>query len=77
MIDFHQATLSGDMLDRKAYLKATRHHHASRAGAALLSARSPLSIQGFLSVESILSAGSILGSAGYRSFRELEDQEES
>ena len=72
------------MLDKKAYLKAARRHHARRAGVRLLSARSPLS---FLSVGSILSAGSILsigsagsilglGGAGYSPFREREDQEE-
>src|SRR5215211_1255738 len=67
-----------DMLDKKAYLKAARHH-ARRAAPALLSARSPLSILSFLSVGSILSAGSILGlgSAGYSPSREQEDQEES
>ena len=75
------------MLDKKAYLKAARHH-ARRAGVSLLSARSPHSFMSFLSVGCILSAGSILsigsagsilglGSAGYSPSREREDEEES
>ena len=75
------------MLDKKAYLKAARHH-ARRAGVSLLSARSPHSIMSFLSVGCILSTGSILsigsvgsilglGSAGYSPSREREDEEES
>ena len=75
-------------MDKKAYLKAARRHHASKTGVALLSARSLLSIMSFLSVGSILSAGSILsigsvgsilglGSAGYSPSRERDDQEES
>ena len=76
------------MLDKKAYLKAARRHHARKTRVRLLSARSPLSILSFLSVGSILSAGSILsigsvgsilglGSAGYSPSRERDDQEES
>jgi len=51
------------MLDKKAYLKAARHH-ARGAGVSLLSAQSPHSIMRFLSVGSILSAGSILSIGG-------------
>ena len=88
MINCRQAAFEGGVLDKKAYLKAARRHHARKAGVALLSARSPLSILSFLSVGSILSAVSILsigsagsilglGSAGYSPSREREDQEES
>src|SRR5215204_4736191 len=77
--------LGGDMLDKKANLKAARRHHSRRAGVRLLSARSPLSILSFLSVGSIGSTGSILsigsvgsvlglGSAGYSPFRERDEQ---
>ncbi len=67
------------MLDKKAYLKAARRHHARSAGVSLLSTQSPLSVMSLLSVGSILSAGSILGvgSAGYSPSRERDDQEES
>jgi hypothetical protein len=66
------------VLDKNAYLKAAQHH-ARRAGAGLLSMRSPHSILSFLSVGSILSAGSILGlgSAVYSPSRGREDHEES
>ncbi len=88
MIDCRQAAFEGGVMEKKAYLKAARRHHAGRVAPDLLSARSQLSILSFLSVGSILSAGSILsigsvgsilglGSAGYSPSREPDDQEET